>query len=191
MHNDLSWYAQNIKIPTWDKTTFMLNGNNLKDKLKLISQNPWKKNIFWYFVELSSFRWVMGVMNELLETEWGFAPFVEKMLWQQYFDFVHIIKFARNVLMHATSAQLSLDINSFEKHRVYLISQNKPILNLDFNYSKKINWRSGSQDYSVNIQLNFTKMYSWKSFWKVISVHQLYLLCELCYNLTLVYIKNK
>ncbi len=191
MNNDFSKYAQDLKIPTWDNTSFMLNGNNLKDKLKLISQNPGKKNIFWYFVELSSFRGVMSVMNELLETEWNFVPFLNDLLWKQFFDFVHIVKFARNVLIHATGSQLFIGINSFDKHRTFLTSKNKTILNINFNYSKKISWRTWSKDYSVDIKIDFAKMYSWRSFWKVISVHQLYLLCELCYNITLVYIKNR
>jgi hypothetical protein len=41
-------------------------------------------------------------------------------------------------MIHGTSPQLLLDIQNFDKHRSYLASQNKAILDFDFNYSQKI-----------------------------------------------------
>lgn len=58
MHNDLSVYASNISVPTTDSQRFMLNGDKIKQKLKVIYDNPGKKNVFGYLVELSSFRGV-------------------------------------------------------------------------------------------------------------------------------------
>ncbi len=188
MYNDLSQFASDLKIKTWPKTFFKLDWEILKQKLKIISQNPGKKNIFWYFVELSSFRWIMSATNDLLEQEEQFQNFVKKLLKKNYFDFEHIIKFARNVLIHATNPMLNIDIDSFEKHRNFLVSKWKTRLNFKFNY-KKYNFLN-YQVTNLEISINLNQIFSKKSFWKILSVHKMYLLCEFCYNLTILFLKK-
>jgi hypothetical protein len=53
----------------------------------------------------------------------------------------------------------------------------------DFVYADNWKERTGSKDYWIHLELNFTKFQEGQSLFDIISLHQLYMLAELCSNL--------
>ncbi len=181
--DDYSKEVLDVAIVTWEKSHFGIRSSLVKTLLKQIHQNPEQKNIFWYLVEISSFRGIFWIMRELLENNEKFKKFVEERLSDQYFSFEQIIRLTRNVLSHTTTADLAIKTDDFIKQRDYLVYEKKPELEFKFLYSKYWKERKWNEKYWINIGISFTKMKEWDLLFDIIPLHQLYLLGELCYNL--------
>ncbi len=181
--DDYSKEVLDVAIVTWEKSHFGIRSSLVKTLLKQIHQNPNQKNIFWYLVEISSFRGIFGIMRELLENNEAFKTFVEKRLWKEYFAFEQIIRLTRNVLSHTTTADLAIKTDDFIKQRDYLLYEKNTNINFDFLYSKYRKERKWKSDYWISLVVDFTKIKEWMALFDIISLHNLYLLGELCYNL--------
>jgi len=181
---DLSKNVVDMKIETWKQSHFLIKGKVVAKMLSDIHQNPDKKNIFWYLMEISAFKWMFSVMRELLDTNIKFRNFVQMKLKDQYFPFEQIIKLTRNVLSHTTTANINLKTDDFIKQKDYLKNQKDPVVKFQFIYSKYFPEWKWSQDYGLNILLDFRKFKDGQPFFEIISIHQLYLLSELCFNIS-------
>ena len=186
-HNDLSSYAQNIPIKTWTKTSFSLNGKTVQQILQSIHQNPDKTNVFGYLIELSAFRWIFSTYREMIDSELPFKSFLKQRLDKQYFPFEQIIRLLRNILSHNASSDISITHENFSKQKEYLLELNIHTIHLKFNYAMMIKERKGSKTYGVDIKIPLKQLAEWTPFNKLISRHKLFLLSELCYNLTEIY----
>lgn len=181
--NDLSKYALDLSLDTGDDTSFTLNGATIKKQLADIYKHADKKNFFWYITEISAFKGIFGVMRELLENNEEFYEFIKKKLGKQFFPFDQITRFCRNVLVHAMDANISLVRENFYAQKSYLKEQEKHKIVFTFKYANYLKVRKWSKDYGVYIKVDFNKLRAGKAFFSVVSLHELYMLAELCYNL--------
>jgi hypothetical protein len=65
------------------------------------------------------------------------------------------------------------------------------ILHFDFTYSKYFKERKWDEKYGLDIKIDFSKLEEWEKFTDIIPLHQLYLLCELSYNISEIFRVSK
>lgn len=184
-NNDLSHYTSDFPIKTWTQSNFIIKASNIKKTLADISKNKEKRNIFGYLTEINTFKWIFSITRELIDNNSDFREFLEYRLKDQAFNFEQTIRFARNVLNHTTTANLKLKEWDFKTQKEYLIKWKKiKKIILNFNYHKYIKERNGNKEYWIKTKIDFNKLKEWDSFLKIISLHNLYLLSELCFNLS-------
>jgi len=185
---DLSADAVDSPISTWDKKNFILKWTVVKKILEDIYSNPDKKNIFWYMVEINSFRGIFSVMREMIETEEKFQLFLKQKLKDKYFAFEQVIRFLRNVLNHIETADVKLKIEDFVKQKDYVIKWNKiSQIKFDIKYADYfIEWK-WSKEYGLDIEIDFERLKEGQKIFDIISLHQVYLLAEFCFNLSEVF----
>lgn len=164
----------------------MIKKSVLEKLLGEIYRHPDQRNVFGYLTELSAFKGIFSVMRELIETVPVFRTFLQNQLQDQYFPFEQLIRFLRNVLNHTSSSGVILKAEDFEKQLEFLLSPRiqSPIISFNFNYSRYIRHWKGSEEYGIQLELDFTKLKSGMTLESLIDWHQLYLLAELCYNLS-------
>lgn len=192
--NDLSELAMSIAIPTWEKSSFTLKEWLIKNLLSSIHTHPKQRNIYGYLTEVSSFKWIFSIMRELIENDENFRNFLKETLKDQYFPFEQTIRFVRNVLNHGTTSNLLIKQEDYEVQKDFILSpkvqrvnnlKGSALIKLNFVYSKYIAQRKGSKDYWIQLSIDFKRLKPWLQLEKLISWHNLYLLSELCYNLSL------
>jgi len=184
---DFSKNVEDSKIATWDKSYFVIKWKMVKPLLENIYKNPDKKNLFWYLVEISAFRWLFSTFKELLDNEPVFERFLKQKLAKQYVVFEQIIKFLRNILSHSTTSHVNLKTDDFEKQKDYLKRYVDTLLDFKFVYADFFPEWKGSKDYGMRLYVDFKKLKDGQSLFDVISLHQLYMLSELCYNISEVF----
>ena len=199
--NDLSELAMSIAIPTWEKSNFTLKEWLIKNLLSSIHTHPKQRNVYWYLTEISSFKGIFSIMRELIENDEVFRNFLKDILKDQYFPFEQTIRFLRNVLNHGTTSNLLIKWEDYEVQKDFILSpkvqrvnnlKGSALINLNFVYSKYIHQRKGSSEYWIQLSIDFKKLKPWLQLEKLVSRHNLYLLSELCYNLSLLRdVKNK
>lgn len=186
--NDISEFSKDIDIRTWKETTFKLKKNTIEKLLKEIYENPHKQNILWYFTQLTMFRWITLVMKEVIDTDNDFKVFLQKYLKKWFFEFEQIIRFTRNVLSHSIDTNILIKKEDYEWQKIFLLYQWKTSVDFNFQYSKifKDYWK-WNKDYWIRIKINFKKLWYNNKFFEIISIHELFLLSELCYNMIEIY----
>ena len=192
--NDLSELAMSIAIPTWEKSSFTLKEWLIKNLLSSIHTHPKQRNIYGYLTEVSSFKGIFSIMRELIENDETFRNFLKETLKDQYFPFEQTIRFVRNVLNHGTTSNLLIKQEDYEVQKDFILSpkvqrvnnlKGSALIKLNFVYSKYIAQRKGSKDYWIQLSIDFKRLKPGLQLEKLISWHNLYLLSELCYNLSL------
>lgn len=163
----------------------------IKHILQSIHKNPDKKNIFGYLIEISAFKGVFGTIKELIDSEFAFQRALKTTLGDQFVAFEQVIKFIRNILSHSTTSHIHIKTDDFIKQKDYLRKNIDTLVDFKFVYADVFAQWKGSKTYGVRIQLDFKKMKDGQSLFDLISLHQLYMLTELCFNLSEIYrIKN-
>gem|GEM_PF-372460 len=185
--HDRSKQAQDTAVITGDETQFVLNGQKIKQLLSSIHASPHKTNVMGHLVEISSFKGIISVMRELIDNSRTFDNFLRKTLAKQYFPFVQIIRFARNILSHSYDPKLIIRKDDFIHQRTYLKDKGVKNIHFQFLYADYIKERKGSKKYGIDIKIMFNKLKPGTPFYTAIPLHQCYLLCELSYNLTKIY----
>lgn len=180
---DFSKEVLDIAIVTGEKSHFGIRSSLVKNLLKQIHEKADQKNIFWYLVEISAFRGIFGIMRELLENNEKFKRFVVSRLYEHYFDFEQIIRLIRNILSHTTTADLIIKNDAFIKQRDFLIYAKNPVVSFKFSYADYWKEWQGNKKYWLDVTISFNKLKEGDSLFDIISLHQLYILAELCYNL--------
>ncbi len=186
-HN-ISWLAKDVDVRTWPNTTFRLKKDTIQELLEEIHSNPDKENIFGYFTQLTMFRGISATMKELLDEENKFKKFLSNNLWKNFFGFEQIIKFVRNTLSHNIDTNIILKKQDFENQKQYLLKYQRHIVKFNFTYAKVFpKYRKWNKNYWVNIKINFKNISYWDKFFDIITLHNLFLLSELCYNMVEIY----
>lgn len=183
-NNDLSFLMHDFEVKTGENSHFVIKSQNIKKILQDIYQNSEKTNIFWYLTEINAFKGISGIMRELINQDNTFKEFLKKTLGKEYFSFEQVIFFTRNILSHSSTTTIMIEENTISAQQEFLKKKKISKINFDFIYSKHITQRKGSKNYGVKIQLDFKKIKIKQSLFDTISIHQLYLLCELCFNLS-------
>lgn len=194
--------SEPLSIPTGDHTKFSINPDLTTSLLHEIHTHPTSKNVFGYLAEISAFRGIFGVMREMIEKEPNFRISLQTLLGDQYFPFEQTIRFLRNVLSHSSTPSLLIHQEDFQKQKDFLLTFpltkggrgvqvqpeerniKKGLILLHFVYKAHLPQREGSADYACDTQIDFSSLKAGTSLRKIISLHQMYLLAELCYNIT-------
>lgn len=184
---DFSKEVKDVDIKTSEKSRFVVKSKMAKNILEWIYNNPDKKNVFGYLVEISAFRGIMWSMKELMDTEPVFQRFLKKKLKDNYFSFEQIVKLIRNVLSHAVTPSINLKTTDFVYQKDFIVKSLKNPIDLKFNYADYFAEWKWSKEYGLNIFIDFKKLKDWQSLFDIIPLHQLYMLAELCYNITEVF----
>lgn len=185
---DMSVDVQDCRIHTWDKKNFVLRWMVIKKILSDIYSNPDKKNIFWYMVEINSFRGIFSVMREMIETEKKFELFLKKKLKDKYFAFEQVIRFMRNVLNHIETADVKLKIDDFVKQKTFILKEKKlSKIKFDMKYADYFVERKWGKDYGLDIEIDFGKLKEGQKVFDIVDLHQVYLLAEFCFNISEVF----
>ncbi len=182
---DMSASVVDLPIATSDKKKFVLKWSVIKKLLSNIYAHPDKKNIFWYMVEINSFRGIFSVTREMIDTQWDFQIFLQKKLQDNYFAFEQMIRFFRNVLNHIETADIKLKITDFIKQKDYILKGEKlKKIRFNFKYAEYFTEWKWSKEYGLDIEIDFSKLKEWQKIFEIASIHQMYLLSELCFNLS-------
>jgi hypothetical protein len=161
--------------------------------LNEISKHPHQKNVFGYLTEISAFRGIFSVMREMIENVPSFRASLQAIFGEEYFPFEQVIRFLRNVLSHSSTPSLLIQQEDFEKQKIFLAAKKDPKgrekkslnkVSLHFVYAEHLPEREGSADYACDVEIDFASLQGGTSLWKVVSLHQMYLLSELCYNVS-------
>ena len=135
-------------------------------------------------------------MREMIEKVPTFRAALQSLLGDQYFPFEQTIRFLRNVLTHSSTTTLLIQAEDFQKQTEFLLTSPKAKetptsppkerlkIRLHFVYKDHLPEREGSADYACDTEIDFTSLKPQTSLRKVVSLHQMYLLSELCYNLS-------
>lgn len=86
-------------------------------------------------------------------------------------------------MSHTTTSGIILRIEDFVKQRDFLTHEKDPVVKLDFVYAEHRSEWTGSKEYGIHTQIDFTHLKEGDSLFDSISLHQLYMLAELCSNL--------
>jgi hypothetical protein len=181
-----------LGIPTGEHSTFAINAELTSSLLSEIHKHPTSKNVFGYLTEISAFRGIFSVMREIIENVPTFRNTLKTIFGEQYLAFEQTIRFLRNVLSHSSTPSLLIQAEDFQKQKVFLASKKDPKgqkktaiqkIRLHFVYKEHLPEREGSPDYVCDAEIDFSTLKAGASLWKVISLHQMYLLSELCYNI--------
>ena len=175
---------KNLPITTGPTTKFSINAELTSNLLSEIHKHPDQKNVFGYLTEISAFRGIFSVMREMIENLPSFRKALQTIFQDQYLPFEQTIRFLRNVLSHSSTPSLLIHQDDFQKQKDFLLSQKVKKISLHFLYSSHLPEREGSKNYACDAEINFSTLAPNISLRKVVSLHQMYLLSELCYNIT-------
>jgi hypothetical protein len=176
--------SQNLHIFTGDHTKFSINAELTSSLLSEIHKHPTSKNVFGYLVEISSFRGIFSVMREMIENLPAFRNALKAIFGEQYLPFEQTIRFLRNVLTHSSTPSLLIQQEDFQKQKDFLAMQNVTEIRLHFLYHSHLPEREGSPDYACDAEINFATLKPQTPLRKIVSLHQMYMLSELCYNIS-------
>jgi len=144
-------------------------------------------SMFEYFVELNAFRGICMAMVEALRLDNDFKKYIEEKFANQYENFYDILSFIRNVLSHNTHAEIRLNEKDFAGtlKRIRRMRRDENV-SLNFKYSESLPEISPpNSKYGVNISMNFLSLKIGDEFLKIVTLWDLFMLSELCFNLVL------
>ncbi|QOR61269.1 hypothetical protein ACM66Z_07380 [Sulfurovum sp. ST-21] len=182
-------------IKEFDKAqVYRFNENIIRQVLENAKESSKEETIlFEYFVEMNAFRGICMAMVEALKLERGFKHFLQEKLAHQFDSFVDIISFVRNVLSHNIHADIYLDEKDYEGTlKRILRCRRDPNVHFDFLYSRDLEEiQSPAPEYGFKCTINFQNLNNNTPFLEVISLWELMMLSELCFNLVIAYRLSK
>ena len=181
--NNLADVAETIPIRS-DDGEYILYGNRTKMLLENAFINGYKSNILGYFTEWNAFRGIFMAVSEGIEKVDIWKSYLEERLGEQYDFFEKIIKFARNVLSHNIHHEIRLHEKDIFSIKKWFENKELPSYSLDISYKRYLPEASYPSNYSFKIELICSKLKEGEKFLDIISLNNLYMLAEFCYNLT-------
>ncbi|MDR2189722.1 MAG: hypothetical protein LBP53_00550 [Candidatus Peribacteria bacterium] len=176
--------SHNLPIATGEHTKFSINADLTSSLLAEIHKHARSKNVFGYLVEISAFRGIFSVMREMIENIPSFRAALKSIFADQYLAFEQTIRFLRNVLSHSSTPSLIIQQEDFQKQKEFLASQKVKKVRLHFVYKQHLPEWEGSEEYACDAEIDFAVLKAQTSLRKVVSLHQMYMLSELCYNIS-------
>lgn len=150
-------------------------------------------SLFEYFVEFNAFRGICMAMVESLRFESTFKEFMQNRFDEQYENFFDIISFVRNVLSHNIHSEIRLSEKDYEG-TLKRIRRMKRDSNIAFNFQYFLNLpeiKAPSETYTFTCNINFEKLEEGMPFLEILSMWDLMMLSELCFNLVITYRMKK
>jgi len=150
-------------------------------------------SLFEYFVEFNAFRGMCMAMVESLRFESAFKNFMLELFGDAYENFFDIVSFVRNVLSHNIHSEIRLSQKDFDGtlKRIRRMGRN-PNLLFNFQYALNLPELGTPNDaYSFTCNINFETLEEGMPFLEILSMWDLMMLSELCFNLVMTYRLNR
>jgi hypothetical protein len=160
-------------------------------ELLLNAQKTKKEDIslFEYFVEFNAFRGICMATVESLRFESPFKEFMQNLFKEQYENFFDIISFVRNVLSHNIHSEIRLNAKDFDGtlKRIRRMQRDSNIM-FSFQYALNLPEIGAPNDaYTFTCNINFEALTEGMPFLEILSMWDLMMLSELCFNLVMTY----
>lgn len=146
-------------------------------------------SLFEYFVEFNAFRGICMAMVESLRFESPFKTFMQELFGEQYENFFDILSFVRNVLSHNIHSEICLSEKDYDGtlKRIRRMNRNPNIL-FSFQYSLNLPELGAPNDaYVFTCKIDFKALCEGMPFLEILSMWDLLMLSELCFNLVMTY----
>jgi hypothetical protein len=146
-------------------------------------------SLFEYFVEFNAFRGICMAMVESLRFESPFKEFMQMLLGEQYENFVDILSFVRNVLSHNIHSEICLSEKDYDGtlKRIRRMGRN-PDMTFAFEYAHNLPELGAPNDaYVFTCKIDFEALSEGMPFLEILSMWDLLMLSELCFNLVMSY----
>ncbi len=146
-------------------------------------------SLFEYFVEFNAFRGICMATVESLRFESPFKDFMQGLFKEQYENFFDIISFVRNVLSHNIHSEIRLNAKDFDGtlKRIRRMQRDSNIL-FSFQYAHNLPEIGAPNDaYTFTCNINFEALTEGMPFLEILSMWDLMMLSELCFNLVMTY----
>ena len=146
-------------------------------------------SLFEYFVEFNAFRGICMAMVESLRFESPFKTFMQELFKEQYENFFDILSFVRNVLSHNIHSEICLSEKDYDGtlKRIRRMNRNPNIL-FSFQYSLNLPELGAPNDaYVFTCKIDFEALSEGMPFLEILSMWDLLMLSELCFNLVMTY----
>lgn len=146
-------------------------------------------SLFEYFVEFNAFRGICMAMVESLRFESPFKIFMQQLFGDQFENFFDILSFVRNVLSHNIHSEICLSEKDYEGtlKRIRRMGRN-PEMAFAFQYSMTLPELGAPNDaYTFTCKINFEALTEGMPFLEILSMWELLMLSELCFNLVMTY----
>jgi len=183
----------NIKKYFDNGSIYYFNPNIVKEMLlDAKKSDKYQTILFEYFVQFNAFRGICMAMVEVLRLDTQFKYFIQTKLQTKFEDFFDILSFIRNVLSHNIHADIFLEQKDFDGtlKRIRRMKRDSNIL-FEFTYSKDLpELNSPIEEYGFSSQIDFESLKKDIPFLQIISLMELMMISELCFNFVIVY-KNK
>ncbi len=149
-------------------------------------------SLFEYFVEFNAFRGVAMGMLEALREESPFRAFlVERLGGVRYENFIDIVAFVRNVLSHNTHAEIRLNPKDYEGRRKRIVRMGRSTeVVFVVHYGIDVPEIDVPEDYGFGVRVDFGTLEPSLPFLEILSMGELMLLTEWCFNVVMVYRKR-
>jgi len=173
-----------------NNTTYNFNPTIIKEILDDAKNSSEKEiTLFEYFVEFNAFRGICMAMVEALRLDTPFRDFMQIKLSGQFENFFDIVSFVRNVLSHNIHAEICLNKKDFEGTLKRIIRLKRdPNIFFEFIYARDLpEIGSPFEDYSIRYNIDFRSLKEGMPFLEVISLWELIMLSELCFNFAISY----
>lgn len=173
-----------------NEQTYYFNADIIQELL--VNARQTKKediSLFEYFVEFNAFRGMCMAMVESLRFESTFKDFMQNLFGEQYENFFDIISFVRNVLSHNIHSEIRLSEKDYDGtlKRIRRMGR-KADMNFAFQYSLNLPELGAPNDaYIFTCKIDFEKLKEGMPFLEILSMWDLLMLSELCFNLVMTY----
>ena len=150
-------------------------------------------SLFEYFVEFNAFRGICMATVESLRFDSPFKIFMQKLFGDQYENFFDIVSFVRNVLSHNIHSEIRLSEKDYDGtlKRIRRMGR-KADMTFAFQYSLNLPELAAPNDaYIFTCKINFEDLEEGMPFLEVLSMWDLLMLSELCFNLVMTYRMNE
>ncbi|MDD2383614.1 MAG: hypothetical protein PHN18_05445 [Sulfurospirillaceae bacterium] len=160
-------------------------------ELLLNAQKTKKEDIslFEYFVEFNAFRGICMATVESLRFESPFKEFMQNLFKEQYENFFDIISFVRNVLSHNIHSEIRLNAKDYDGtlKRIRRMHRDSNIV-FAFQYALNLPEIGAPNDaYTFTCKIDFESLEEGMPFLEILSMWDLMMLSELCFNLVMTY----
>jgi len=146
--------------------------------------------LFTWFVEFNAFRGIAMGMLEALAHPSPFQEFVRERLGEvRYENLVDIVAFVRNVLSHNTHAEIRLNEKDYLGRRKRIARMGRDLnVVFDFNYHDDLpEIAAPSAEYGARFAVDFAALSESVPFLEILSMGELMMLSELCFNFVVAY----
>lgn len=189
--SDFSDKVEDILLKRDNLPSYKLKSKFTLEVLKDALNKPTKEiALFEYFIEFNAIRGICMATVEALRIEGSFKDFMFDVLGKERFEEIYdILSFIRNVLSHNIHAEIKLSFKDYDgtKRRIFRMRRD-PKIQFNFNYATDLPTIVPPDDfYGFSCYVDFEKMNEETLFLDVLNIWELFMLCELCFNLVHTY----